>query len=259
MPRKIGLRLDSLVAGPRQALEQAAALKMQGVEINCTQGELRPEQLDRQARKHLLHFVEDLELEIAALGGDTGFRFGENTPIELFIERTRGLFDLAADLGTRIVAAAVGTVPHEPDGPDHELVAQVLRDLGDYAANRESCLAISAGLQPPGDLRSFLDRLDNDGLRVNYDPANMVFNAYEPVESVATLDQYIVAVRARDGRRYLDGTPEELPLGEGDVPYGDLIAALDEIEYEGYFMIARPPQEDPTKDLEAARKFLERY
>jgi len=259
MPRKIGLRLDSLIAGPRQALEQAAALEMQGVEINCTKGELAPEQLDRQARKHLLHFVEDLQLELAALGGDVGFRLGEGAPIELFIEKTRGLFDLAVDLGVPVVTTAVGNVPPEPDDPDHELVAQVLRDIGDYAANRECCLAISAGLQPPEELRGFLDHLDNDGLSVNYDPANMVFNAYEPVESVATLDKYIATVRARDGRRYLNGTPEELPLGEGDVPYDDLIEALDDIEYEAYFMIARPPQEDPTEDLEAAREFLERY
>jgi sugar phosphate isomerase/epimerase len=87
----------------------------------------------------------------------------------------------------------------------------------------------------------------------------MVFGGYGPVQSVAVLGSYIVVVRARDGRRYLDGTLEELPLGKGDVRYDEFVEALDNIDFHGYFMIARMPRDDLTEDLEAARRFLERY
>jgi sugar phosphate isomerase/epimerase len=66
-------------------------------------------------------------------------------------------------------------------------------------------------------------------------------------------------VRARDARRYLDGSAEELSLGEGDVPYDDVIDALDEIEYERFLLIARAPQEEQREVIESARDFLRKY
>jgi sugar phosphate isomerase/epimerase len=153
-------------------MAQAAALKMQGIEINCAQGELTPGQLDRQARKHLRHFVDDLQLEVVALGGDTGFRFGDGSPVERFLDDTKPVFDLAMDLRVRTVTTAIGSVPESPENPDYGPMTEVLADIGNYAANRECCLAISAGLDKPETLAKLLDHLNNDGLRVNYDPAN---------------------------------------------------------------------------------------
>lgn len=259
MSRKIGLRLDSLTLAPREAMAQAAALKMQGIEINCARGELTPDQLDRQARKHLRHFVDDLQLEVVALGGDTGFRFGGDSTVERFLDDTKAVLDLAVDLRVGMVTTAIGSVPESPGNPNFGLVTEVLSDIGNYAANRERCLAISAGLDKPETLAALLDRLGNDGLCVNYDPANMVFGAYDPVQSVAALGRTIVAVRARDGRRYLDGSLEELPLGKGDVRYDEFVEALDAIDFHGYFVIARMPRSDLTDEIEAARRFLERY
>jgi len=257
--RKIGLRLDSLQQPPRDAMRTAAALKMKGVEINVVAGDLTPEAMDRQARKHLLHFLEDLDLEIAALGGDIGYRSEDGGQLEFFVERTCEIVDFATDLGVPMVTTSIGTIPGDPEDINHQALAEALTVVGDHAANRGGQVSLSAGLGEPKALRDFLDRLASDGLRVNYDPANMVVGGYDPVSSIELLGEYVVAVRVRDARRYLDGSAEELSLGEGDVPYDDVVDALDDIDFAGYFVIARHPQENQWEEIERARQFLERY
>lgn len=257
--RKIGLRLDSLREPPRDAMRTAAALKMKGVEINVAAGDLTPEAMDRQARKHLLHFLEDLDLEIAALGGDVGYRSEDGGLLELFVERTCEIIDFATDLGVPMVTTSIGTTPEDPEGVGHQAATEALTVVGDHAANRERQVALSAGLGEPKTLRDFLDHLASDGLRVNYDPANMVVGGYDPAGPIELLGEYIAAVRVRDARRYLDGSAEELSLGEGDVPYDDVVDALDGIDFGGYFVIARHPQEDQWDEIERAREFLEKY
>lgn len=257
--RKIGLRLDSLRLPPRDAMRTAASLKMKGVEINVVGGDLSPEAMDRQARKHLLHFLEDLDLEIAALGGDVGYRSEDGGPLELFVEKTCEIIDFGTDLGVPMVMTSVGAPPEDPEGMDQQALAEALTVVGDHAANRECHVALSAGLGEPETLRDFLGRLASDGLRVNYDPANMIVGGHDPVASIELLGEYVAAVRVRDARRYLDGSAEELSLGQGDVPYDDVIDALDDIDFAGYFVIARHPQEDQSEEIEKAREFLEKY
>jgi sugar phosphate isomerase/epimerase len=240
-------------------MELAAELEMDGIEINCSSGELTPAGLDRQARRDVVHFLEDLELELVSLGADSGFRFEDESRTEEFVDKSQQALDLALDMQSPIITVAIGELPEDQDSERYELISTVMNGLGDYAANRELAIALSAGMETPETLNGFLNELDNDGLKVNYDPANMIVFGHDPAEAVTTLGEHIVCVRARDARRYLDGSAEELSLGEGDVSYDDVIDALDEIEYERFLLIARAPQEEQREVIESARDFLRKY
>lgn len=48
----------------------------------------------------------------------------------------------------------------------------------------------------------------------------------------------------------------ELPLGEGDVPFRDYLAALEEIGYEGYLTIEREVGDQPEADIRTAVNYL---
>jgi len=196
--RKIGLRLDSLRGRPREVIALAAELEMEGIEINCMEGEFTPAELDRQARKEVVHFLEDLQLELVSLGADTGFRFEDESRIEEFVDKTREALDLALDLKSPLITMAIGGLPEDKESERYELISKVMKELGDDAANRELAIALSAGMESPVSLSEFLNELDNDGLKVNYDPANMIVFGYDPAEAVATLGPHIVSVRARD-------------------------------------------------------------
>lgn len=257
--RKIGIRLDSLRGRPREVLALAAELEMEGVEINCMQGEFTPGGLDRQARKAVVHFLEDLQLELVSLGADTGFRFEDESRIDEFVEKSQQALDLALDLQSPFITMAIGGLPEDKGSDRYELISTVMQELGHDAANRGLAIALSAGMESPESLNEFLNGLDNDGLKVNFDPANMIVFGHAPADAVATLGAHMVCFRARDARKYLDGSAEELSLGEGDVPFDDVIDALNEIEYERFLLIAKAPQEEQREAIETARDFLRRY
>ncbi|MBQ6898377.1 MAG: sugar phosphate isomerase/epimerase, partial [Clostridia bacterium] len=50
---------------------------------------------------------------------------------------------------------------------------------------------------------------------------------------------------------------EEVPLGEGSVPWDKYLAALEDIGFKGFLTIEREVGDDPAKDIATAVKFLE--
>lgn len=110
------------------------------------------------------------------------------------------------------------------------------------------------------------------------DPANLVMvTGDEPVQAVYNLRDYIVHTHAKDGVKLQDSDPEviygikdieeviqagevfrEMPLGQGNVPFGAYLKALEEIGYRGFLTIEREVGEDPAKDIALAADFLRR-
>jgi len=107
------------------------------------------------------------------------------------------------------------------------------------------------------------------------DPANLVMVVGDdPVKAVHTLKDYIVHTHAKDGRMIYARDPEvvygitnsddvpvgpshlEVPLGEGQVPFPEYLAALDEIGFKGFLTIEREVGEDPVGDISRAVEFL---
>ena len=106
----------------------------------------------------------------------------------------------------------------------------------------------------------------------------------DPVKAVYNLKDYIVHTHAKDGVRnyYLDpeivyGMPgaenelaagehvtsgpsfEEVPLGNGNVPFKESLAALHDIGYKGFLTIEREVGDDPAKDIADAVNFLKNF
>ncbi|MFW6006718.1 MAG: sugar phosphate isomerase/epimerase family protein, partial [Halanaerobiales bacterium] len=138
--------------------------------------------------------------------------------------------------------------------------------------------AIETGPEKCEVLKGFLDSLNSNGVRVNYDPANLVMvTGDDPVAGVHTLQDYIVHTHAKDGIMLKKSDPKKIydyfaeggiedmrleefflekPLGEGDVDFPEYLEALAEIGYDGYLTIEREVGENPEKDIKKAVKFL---
>ncbi|MBR6427783.1 MAG: sugar phosphate isomerase/epimerase, partial [Clostridia bacterium] len=98
----------------------------------------------------------------------------------------------------------------------------------------------------------------------------------DPVKAVYNLRRYIVHTHAKDGVMLTRGDPEmiygvtpmpedlknisyfeEVPLGEGSVPFRDYLIALEDIGYTGFLTIERECGENPVRDIGTAVRFLE--
>lgn len=113
----IGALLESFRLPTLEALDQAASLGMQGVQIRVTDGELTPENLTAEKRKELLKAVKDRGLTVSALCGDLGQGFGDAAKNPELIERSKRILDLAKDLETDVVTTHIGVVPEDKAHP----------------------------------------------------------------------------------------------------------------------------------------------
>jgi sugar phosphate isomerase/epimerase len=133
------------------------------------------------------------------------------------------------------------------------------RELALYADSIGSSFAVETGPEMAVVLCDFLESLGAGGVRVNFDPANLVMCVNDdPVKAIGTLGKFIVHTHAKDGVQ-LSAEPlkfEELPLGKGGVDWDGYLNALRGIGYDGFLTIEREVGDTPEADIKLAVDFL---
>src|SRR5262249_15448619 len=199
----------------RPALEEARKLGVAGIELAAA-GDLVPRNLTQSGRRELRHLLRGHGLELTAL--NCPLRRGFDTPDDLQprIEYVQNVMALCYDLGALAVIVQAGRIPEKPDDPRAGLLTESLYALAQHGDRVGVRLALETGLESADTLKSFLDRFDSGGLSVNYDPANLLMNGFDPLAAVRTLAGRIVHAHAKDARAATASrSAQEVPLGHG--------------------------------------------
>jgi sugar phosphate isomerase/epimerase len=276
---KIGIISDSFRLPTRTAIEQAAAIGAEGISFYATAPNFLSENpAELRAR------CADAGLEIASLIGELGGHGwqDENENREK-IPKLKEMVRLAARLGTSVITGHIGVIPADSSHPRYAIMQSACRELGRFAHDHGVCFGIETGPEPAVRLRRFLDELDQPGIKVNLDPANLVMVVRDdPVQAVHELAPYIVSTHAKDGRNLQPCDPEEVytafaeggfeeltartgtlfeetPLGQGDVPWAAYLKALRDCGYQGWLTIERETGDNPLKDITDALHCLRQF
>ena len=272
----IGVMMESFRLPTLQAIEMAAKVGAQGIQMYATKGAHAPENMAAADRKELLSQLHDHGLVFSALCGDLGKGFGKPELNPDLIEKSKRILDLAKDLECDIVTTHIGVVPTDSSHPRYAIMQDACGELARYADSVDAHFAIETGPETSAVLKTFLDGLGSRGVSVNLDPANLVMvTGDDPVQAVYNLKDYIVHTHAKDGIKLLDRDPEiiyhvrdiedvivegkafeEVPLGKGSVPFPAYLAALEDIGFTGYLTIEREVGADPAADIVLAANFL---
>ena len=278
-PSKIGVMVDSFKLNLKDGIKKAKEVGADGIQIYAVSGPMDPDNLDKAARSELLDYIKSNGLVVSALCGDLGghgFAIEEDNKAK--IEKSKKIMDLAKDLETNVVTTHIGVVPEDASHPRFKILQKACEELGNYGDSVGAYFAIETGPEKAETLKFFLDSLKSRGVRVNYDPANLVMvTGDDPVKGVYTLKDYIVHTHAKDGimikktnperiyNFFADGGIEDLrleeyflekPLGQGDVKFKEYIQALADIGYKGFLTIEREVGQNPEKDIIEAVDFL---
>ena len=259
--------IDSIVESnnPMQAftvgVKKAAQIGAQGIQAYATFGALKFDEMNKAKIKEVLDIVKSNGLIFSAICGDFGGHgFEDKAENVKKVENSKRVLDLAKEFECDIVTTHIGTVPNE-ECEKKDIMRAGCRELAIYADSIGSAFAVETGPEPAVLLGEFLDSLGAMGVRVNFDPANLVMCvADDPVKGVDTLKKYIVHTHAKDGVMFgsmpkPDGW-EELPLGKGGVDWDNYLLALDKIGYTGFLTIEREVGDDPEADIKLAKDFL---
>ncbi|HPQ47837.1 MAG TPA: sugar phosphate isomerase/epimerase [Clostridia bacterium] len=276
MAFRIGIIVDSFRLPVREGIKKAAQLGADGIQVYATQGEMMPDALSPDDRKQLLSYIRSHGLVVSALCGDPGgggFSHPEQNPDRILLSKK--IIDLAVDLDTNAVTTHVGVIPADKNHDRYKIIHEACCELGYYADKSGVSFAIETGPEPSSVLKSFIEDLPGNGIRVNFDPANLVMVIGEKAEdAVRNLGPYIIHTHAKDGRMLRKVDPEglyvthteswegafiETPLGEGDVDFPSYLGALAKTGFNGFLTIEREVGADPASDIGNAVAFLRRH
>jgi sugar phosphate isomerase/epimerase len=275
---KIGAMVESFRAGFRGGVEKAASLGVEGIQAYATYGELAPENMTAAKIKETLDIVYSHGMVFSAICGDFCVGFADPEKNKIYVEKSKRVLDLAKELNCNVVTTHIGVVPVE-ENEKKKIMREACHELAVYADSIGSAFAVETGPELATVLCDFLDSLGAGGVRVNFDPANLVMVAGDrPETAVKTLGKYIVHTHAKDGiklqRTMAEGvelSPEakahnemmdmgrkylELPLGQGGVNFDTYLPALKETGFDGFLTIEREVGETPEKDIGMAARFL---
>ena len=254
---KIGIQLRSLGMPLRRGLETAARLGASGVEIDGLR-HINPREMSYTALRQLRKLLDDLNLNVCALGFRT--RRGYNIPDRLQerIEATKEAMNVAYQLGAPVVVNQIGHIPETPDSSERNLLIDVLADLGQHAHRCGAFLTAETGSESGSTLAEFIAALPEGSLGVTLNPGNLIVNSFSPSEAIRALGPHIMYVHAKDGVRDLaQGRGVEVPLGRGSADFPSLLGALEEYAYRGYFAIERENAEHPVHEIGMAVEYLQ--
>ncbi len=280
---KIGVIADAFKLDLRDNLRKAQEVGADGVQIWATEGAMDPDNLNSEQRRELKSFIQELGLEVSALCADYGGHGFRKEADNLWkIEKSKKVMTLALELGSPIVTTHIGVIPEQTSDPDYAIMQRACNELASFASDMGGYFAIETGPEPAERLKIFLDSLDNKGVAVNFDPANMVMvTGDDPVQGVHTLRDYIVHTHVKDGIRTAEVNPydvygdlsheqiaafedgsigfREVALGEGQVDFASYFEALQAIGYTGYLTIEREVGNQPEQDIRQAVEFIRRF
>jgi sugar phosphate isomerase/epimerase len=285
---QLSLMLSNLKQPFEESLDTVHQLAIPAIHLSATR-EWDPNTCNSQQRRELLVSLRKRGLVISALsrwGG--GVDLGEAEAAEKNIEDAKRTLEMAADVmaedsGSGIWQAHIGVMPRSMNGPRWDSFLRTTEAIAKHGERVGACLAIETGPEPASVVEKLITTVDSPGLRVNYDPANLILwpalfythervkakygtpatpyekevalRDYEPVEGVKRLGKFTVHTHAKDAL-VEDGVQREVPLGEGWVDWSRYLNLLKESGFDGYLAIEREAGADPVGDVKRAAEFL---
>jgi L-ribulose-5-phosphate 3-epimerase len=249
--RKIGVTSTSFAMPFDDMLPLAKEMGIEGVQLWGVGGEHDAKTLTKDDRLRLLDKIHSHGMVVTALCAEVG-GFTNPETVQDNLEKARAVVDMAVDMDVHVISGHVGVIAENPADPGRMCMAKAMTEFGYYCEDRGKVYASETGPESIELMREFIDALPHKAIKLNYDPANLVMNGFNPVKGVLVGRELIVHTHVKDGVRYMNGKQEEVAVGTGQVPFGEYFLALEAIGYDGYFTIEREVGDNRVADIKAA-------
>jgi sugar phosphate isomerase/epimerase len=258
---KIGAFLSSFRLDFKSAIKKASEIGLSGLQLSNLRNEINVENITQKQAKEIIKIFKDHNLVISAVCGDIGgFAVDDDKVAKDRVQRTKKIMDITRMLGVNIVQTHIGFISEDFNDKKVVMIRKCLEEIGKYGEKVKVFFATETGPESPSTMKRFLDTIKIPTIKVNFDPANLVMNGFNHIEGVYELKDYIIHSHAKDGRKIPDEKGrKEQPLGKGDVNFPKYIKAMDDIGFNGFYVIEREVGENPVKDIEEAKKFLDQF
>ena len=228
-----------------------------GVELHG-RNQLRPADLTRTAVRHLLKLVSDRNLRVCSYAYPTRHPLYEVEGLDRRLDAIRQAMSSAYELGARILAGSNLSLP-AVESDSYSVLLQALTDLAVHAQKVGCWYAIRPCDADANELAGLMEQLP-PGVVIDFDPAALVLHNQSPEEALGKVAEHVRHFRARDAVRDLSRQQGiEVQLGRGSIEFPQLLGRLEEVNYDGYFVIDRESATDPVLECHQAVEYLQSF
>jgi len=268
---RIGYSLWGMPQVPvEESLPFLAQTGYQGVELAVTPGwNTELYSLTAEYKRTISRLLEENHLILSAVAGHTSMVELDEDKNSTNLQRLRDSIDLAAEMvqvgQPAIMASLVGGRPDDWE-PRRELLAERVRGLGDYAAERNVILALEphcgTAMDMPDKVTWILDQVNHPNVKLNFDISHMDVMGVSIDDSVPLLAPYSVHTHVKD-QRGIWPKHEFLTPGEGPFDFVHYMEAMKAAGYQGFIVaevsvkVQRRPDYDPLAHAALAYRTLE--
>jgi len=168
--------------------------------------------------------------------------------------------DFAHATGLPAIITHLGFIPENASDSAFPGVVAAVREVAEYAAGLGLGFWFETGQETPVTMLRLIHEVGTGNLGVNLDPANLIlYGRANPVDALDVFGRYVRSVHAKDGLYPTDPyrLGQETKIGQGKVNFPRLVARLEEIGYDGPFIIEREiTGEQQTVDIKEAVGYL---
>jgi len=231
MIKQLGCTTNSYCKFPFERALQGIAesglkfVEIAAVPVHCEH--VKPELMDKKQFKELKSMIENYGLKPMSIGGHSDLT--TDNGVELFKKR----IDLAVEMEVCIVNTAAGEIKTKAD---EESFFQNMKAVCKYLEEREIIAALEChgGIVGTGkECRKTVERIGSENVKINYDPANVIFyEGANPEEDIMDVVDYIAHFHIKD--KLEDKGVWNFPaIGEGYINFRTLFDILYNNNYHG--------------------------
>jgi L-ribulose-5-phosphate 3-epimerase len=191
-------------------------------------------------------------------------RTGGVVPDETWEQNWRNIqaaAETAHRLGLKVVTFHAGFLPHEPRDATFQKLLQRITLIADLFSSKGIELGFETGQETAETLRAFLQKLNQPGVGVNFDPANMIlYDKGDPIAALRVLGPWLKQCHIKDAvKTKVPGTwGEEVTVGTGQVDWRAFFQTIEQLRFQGNFAIEREAGEQRIEDIRAGRQYLDK-
>lgn len=153
-----------------------------------------------------------------------------------------------------------GFIPENPGAPEYKSFITVMKDLGEYAKNKNVLIYFETGQETPTTLIRAIQDIGTGNLFINCDLANLVmYGKANSLDAVKMFGPLIKEFHAKDGK-YPTNPYElgrEVPIPEGEVDFPNVIKELKKNGFDGSITIEYELSGSSMEYLVKTRKYLQ--
>ena len=251
----VGVQLSSFGVPFKQSIQLAAAVGADSVEIDA-RSDLRPSELSATALRQIRKLLNDLNLRVVSVRFQTSRGYDCADELERRVAATKVAMKMASDLGANAVVNQIGVVPESVDDSSHQMLRDVLFDLGRYSQHVGAFLACETGSEPLTHISGLIESLPQGALAVTLNPGNLIVNGYD-MTGLREIAPHVLLVHAKDAvPDRARGRGTEVALGRGLVEFPEIMATLEEQRYRGSYVVQRDGQSNVRQEIALAIQFL---